>query len=214
MNAAEALQRLRDGNQRFVAHLSGTGEIFERRRKIPHEHHPLAAILCCSDARVPTEIVFDHGVGDLFVVRVAGNIATPAQTGSIEYAVAELGAPLVVVLGHSECGAVCTTLRELSTPSGGLSPNLQALVDTISPAVSPIIEEQPGADFDTWVDAAVRANIQQSIEELKRSTILASSMAAGRLTLIGGGVLAKDGYRVVFRAGLNRPRAFLQVILR
>src|SRR5688500_4837628 len=117
--AAEALQRLQDGNRRFASSTrsADTPPSPARRGELPREQQPFAIVLGCSDARVPAEIVFDQGLGDLFVIRVAGNIVAPSQVGSVEFAAARFGTRLVVVLGHSECGAILATLEEVQRPS-------------------------------------------------------------------------------------------------
>ncbi len=124
----EALDRLREGNARFASNVRGPDTIVShtRRPELPSEQEPLAIILGCSDARVPAELVFDQGLGDLFVIRVAGNIVAPSLVGSVEFAAAKFGTRLVVVLGHSRCGAVTATLEELRRPTENQSRNLQS----------------------------------------------------------------------------------------
>src|SRR5579859_583707 len=132
-SAQEALERLREGNARFASRIGG-GDTFlsgARLAALPREQHPFAIILGCSDSRVPAEIVFDQGLGDLFVIRVAGNIVAPSQVGSVEFAAARFGTPLVVVLGHSQCGAILATLEELGRRSQERSRNLRAIVDRV-----------------------------------------------------------------------------------
>src|SRR5215217_6030377 len=133
--AGEALQLLRDGNQRFAENVrsSDTFVSHTRRARLPDGQEPFAIILGCSDSRVPAEIVFDQGLGDLFVIRVAGNIVAPSQVGSVEFAAARFSTRLVVVLGHSQCGAILATLEELRRPTENQSKNLQAIVDRIRP---------------------------------------------------------------------------------
>ncbi|MFW2405948.1 MAG: carbonic anhydrase, partial [Gammaproteobacteria bacterium] len=145
ISAAEALERLRQGNDRFVA---GECSIDNtpggaRSAKLVAGQSPFAIILACSDSRVPVEIIFDQGLGDLFVIRVAGNIVAPSQVGSVEYAAAQLGTKLVVVLGHSNCGAVDATLKELRREEDHRSPNIRSIVDRIRPA----IESLPGEEI-------------------------------------------------------------------
>jgi carbonic anhydrase len=130
----------------------------------------LAIILGCSDARVPAEIVFDQGLGDLFVIRVAGNIVAPSQVGSVEFAAAAFGTRLVVVLGHSNCGAIHATLEQLARPSKEQSPNLRSIVNRIRPAVEGLIERGAGGDRDALVHQAVRANIRMSADHLRHGS--------------------------------------------
>jgi carbonic anhydrase len=128
---------------------------------------PLAVILGCSDSRVPAEIVFDQGFGDLFVIRVAGNIVAPSQVGSVEFAAQRFGTRLVVVLGHSMCGAVLATLEELDAPQDDPSPNLCSIVDRIRPAVEGLRETELRNDPDALLHQAVRANIRASANQLR-----------------------------------------------
>ena len=158
ITAQQALDRLREGNRRFVA---GTGSV-ARHVDATAGQAPFAIVLGCSDSRVPVEIVFDQGVGDLFVVRVAGNVAAPSQVGSIEFAAENFGTRLVVVLGHTGCGAVRATLESCERPTA-LSPGLQDIVDRIRPSV------ESGDD-------PVRANIRASVKELQ-----VGSQTLGRL---------------------------------
>src|SRR5688572_2155869 len=131
LTAEQALARLREGNSRFLSGVRSLDALLSptRRGSLATEQHPFAIVLGCSDSRVPAEIVFDQGLGDLFVIRVAGNIVAPSQVGSVEFAAARFGTPLVVVLGHSQCGAVLATLEELRRPHGNQSRNLQSIVD-------------------------------------------------------------------------------------
>src|SRR3979409_1083995 len=135
--AAEALERLRAGNLRFAANVRGSDAFVShtRRVELAAGQQPFAIILGCSDSRVPAEIVFDQGLGDLFVIRVAGNIVAPSQVGSVEFSAARYGTRLVVVLGHSQCGAILATLEELQAPTGRHSHNLRAIVDRVRPSV-------------------------------------------------------------------------------
>src|SRR5262244_2955836 len=140
IKALDALARLRDGNRRFVANQStgSSGEHSERRAALVDGQEPFAIVLGCSDSRVPAELVFDQGFGDLFVIRVAGNIVAPSQIGSIEFAVSRFGTRLVVVMGHSQCGAVAATLEELTGGPTSTSPHLRDIVDRVRPSVEPL----------------------------------------------------------------------------
>jgi len=184
ISAADALQRLREGNLRFVnaecSHLDSLNEA--RRAELVDGQNPFAVILACSDSRVPVELIFDQGLGDLFVIRVVGNIVAPSQVGSIEYAASRLGTRLVVVLGHSNCGAVDATLTELATEQSHRSPNLRSIVDRIRPAVEPLL----GAPEGLTLPKAVLANVRHSVEHLRHgSEILENLIDDGELTVIG-----------------------------
>lgn len=169
VSAREALERLREGNRRFAAGGPGGGEGRERPAR-PAElvsgQEPFAIILGCSDSRVPAEIVFDQGLGDLFVIRVAGNIVAPSLIGSVEFAAAKFGTRLVVVLGHTGCGAVIATLEELRRSTDLRSPNLRSIVDRILPAVEALPAAKAGGNPDVLLREAVRANIRASVRDL------------------------------------------------
>ena len=131
---------------------------------------PFAIVLGCSDSRVPAEIVFDQGLGDLFVIRVAGNIVAPSLIGSVEFAAERFGTRLVVVLGHTNCGAIAATLEELEQPSERRSPNLRAIVDRVRPAVEGLLEAGLGDDRASLTHHAVRANIRASVDHLRHGS--------------------------------------------
>lgn len=188
ISAQEALERLREGNRRFATDSGDPGAYTHAAKRDAgvEQQRPIAIILGCSDARVPAEIVFDQGVGDLFVVRVAGNIAAPSQVGSIEYAAVNTGARLVVVLGHSHCGAVTATLEHVLSPAGVTSPNLQTIIERIEPAISPILASADNPDKEASLSAAVRANIGATVEQLRRdSKILGRLAEADGLVIVG-----------------------------
>lgn len=167
--AREALDRLREGNHRFVLEAGGADQNSEtRRRALAAGQEPFAIILGCSDSRVPAEIVFDQGLGDLFVIRVAGNIVAPSQVGSVEFAAARFGTRLVVVLGHSNCGAITATLEELGRPSGDQSRNLRSIVDRVRPSVEGLLAA--GLEYDALVRQSVRANIRASADHLRHGS--------------------------------------------
>ena len=194
--APEALELLRDGNRRFVSGASGRNARANRTRRselVVGQQH-FAIILGCSDSRVPAEIIFDQGIGDLFVIRVAGNIVAPPQTGSVEFAAEQFGTRLVVVLGHSMCGAVSATLEALdhSTESG--SPNLRAIVDLIRPSVEPLLQTENRHDPDTLLREAVRANIVASVNHLRNdSTVLEKMIQQDRLLIVAAEYSLESG---------------------
>ena len=188
ISAADALERLREGNRRFVSDEVSKDTLASREHRAgaAAPQHPFAIILACSDSRVPTELIFDRGIGDLFVIRVAGNIVAPSQIGSIEYAAKQFGTRLVVVLGHSNCGAVIATLQELALKDSHRSPNLRAIVDRIRPAVEPILKENGDVDDEAVISACVRANIHSSVELLQHgSLILEQLIDASDLRIVG-----------------------------
>jgi carbonic anhydrase len=179
---------LRVGNSRFVSGV-GVRETYpspSRRAEITKVQEPVAIILGCSDSRVPAEIVFDQGLGDLFVIRVAGNIVAPSQVGSVEFAAARFGTRLVVVLGHSECGAIEATLEELLQPTRDQSRNLRSIVNRIRPSVEGMLKTDLRDDLDTLVQRAVRANVDVSVKHLRRgSEILEQLIQTDGLLVVG-----------------------------
>ena len=188
LNAEEALQRLREGNARFVQHVVSLDALLShaRRAEQAREQHPFAVVLGCSDSRAPAEFIFDQGLGDLFVIRVAGNIAAPSQVGSIEFAIERFGIELVVVLGHSNCGAVRATLDHCFRPEQ-TSAGLRAIVDRMSPALLPLTHSiGAGAQETALMAQAVRANVRATIAALNAgSPLLEERMRQGRLRVVG-----------------------------
>jgi carbonic anhydrase len=185
--ANEALTRLRDGNLRFASNVR-SAETFvthTRRAELTAGQEPFAIILGCSDSRVPAEIVFDQGLGDLFVIRVAGNIVAPSQVGSVEFAASLYGTRLVVVLGHSQCGAILATIDELRNPAVNHSRNLASIVDRIRPSVKGLLDTELANDYPGLVKQAVRANIQASVNQLRHGSEVVEQL------------IQRDGLRVV-----------------
>jgi carbonic anhydrase len=172
LSAREALRHLREGNRRFVANESAAAFLShgERRPELATGQEPHAIVLGCSDSRVPAEFVFDQGLGDLFVIRVAGNIVAPSQVGSVEFAAARFGTRLVVVLGHSQCGAILATIDELRRPTTNQSRNLQSIVDRVRPSVEGLLATDLRHDLDALVNEAVRANIRASADHLRHGS--------------------------------------------
>ena len=187
-SAQEALQRLQEGNRRYVSDISSHLKISSqtRRNELVAGQEPCAIILGCSDSRVPAEIIFDQSLGDLFVIRVAGNIVAPSQVGSVEFAAERFGTRLVVVLGHSNCGAILATLNELRHPMEGQSPNLRSIVDRIRPSVEMLVTTELRHDPEALVHQAVRANIRASSNHLRHgSQILEQLIQGDGLVVVG-----------------------------
>ena len=168
--AQEALERLQQGNRRFVTEAFDARSVSVKRAETADGQQPFAIILGCSDSRVPAEIVFDQGLGDLFVIRVAGNIVAPSQIGSVEFAAASFGTRLVVVLGHSKCGAVLAAVDELQAPVENRSRNLRSIVDFVRPSVERCLADGRNDNKDALVERAVRANIRSSVEHLRHGS--------------------------------------------
>jgi carbonic anhydrase len=186
IKAQQALDRLRDGNRRFVENARAQDEFIQMRRaELAAGQEPFAIILGCSDSRVPAEIIFDQGLGDLFVIRVAGNIVAPSQIGSVEFGVAAFDTRLVVVLGHSQCGAITTTLKELRQPANQ-SRNLQSIVDRVRPAIAGLLATDLRDKPEELVREAVRANIRASVSQLRHgSQILEHAERDNGLLIVG-----------------------------
>lgn len=170
----EALERLKQGNKRYVDEVLGRGAraTQKRRNELVDGQNPFAIILGCSDSRVPAEIVFDQGLGDLFVIRVAGNIVAPSQVGSVEFAADRFGTRLVVVLGHTMCGAVEATVEQLRQDTEHRSPNLRSIVDRIRPAIEPLMEKAPQCNAAELLGRAIRANTFAAAEHLRHGSAI------------------------------------------
>ncbi len=189
IGARDALELLREGNRRFVSDVSspdvGVSQAV-RRSELATRQEPFAIVLGCSDSRVPAEIVFGQGLGDLFVIRVAGNIVAPSQVGSVEFAAERFGTRLVVVLGHSGCGAILATIEELARPAETQSRNLRAIVDRVRPSVEALLDAGVPRDPITLVRDAIRANVRASASHLRHgSEILEQLIQKDGLVVVG-----------------------------
>jgi len=186
--ARDALALLQEGNRRFVSDISNRDAITSRARRLElaARQEPFAVILGCSDSRVPVEIVFDQGLGDLFVIRVAGNIVAPSLIGSVEFAAEQFGTRLVVVLGHTQCGAIETTLQQLRRPIENQSRNLHSIVDLIRPSVEGLLATDLRHDLRALAHEAVRANIRASVRHLRHgSDIIEHLIQKAGLIVVG-----------------------------
>ena len=188
ISARRALERLRDGNRRFASDVRSLETLATqtRRRELAAGQEPFAIVLGCSDSRVPAEIVFDQGLGDLFVIRVAGNIVASSQVGSVEFAAERFGTSLVVVLGHSQCGAIQATLEELQRPTANQSRNLRSIVDRVRPSVEALLATELRQTPEALVRHAVRANIRVSANHLRHgSDVLEHLIQQNKLLVVG-----------------------------
>ena len=187
VSAREALARLREGNRRFVSGVRSVDALLSQTRRgaLVAEQRPFAIVLGCSDSRVPAEIIFDQGLGDLFVIRVAGNIVAPSQVGSVEFAAERFETPLVVVLGHTQCGAIQATLEEVRGPSHH-SPNVRSIVERIRPAAETLLATELGLDEERLLRHVTRANVRASADHLRHgSALLEQLIQDGRLAVVG-----------------------------
>ena len=202
MSGREALQALREGNERFVSdRRRDYGDNTARRRALVAQQEPFAIILGCSDARVPAELVFDQGLGDLFVIRVAGNIVAPSQVGSVEFAAEAFGTRLVVVLGHTLCGAIHATLQQLARPWREQSRNLSSIVDRIRPAVEGLLDAKI-ADVAELERRAGRANIRMSADHLRHGSEVLEQLIRKDGLLVVGAEYSVDSGVVEFFDGV------------
>ncbi len=208
ISAADALKRLREGNARFVSGESQQNAEATRkfRSDLVEGQSPFAVILGCSDSRVPAELVFDQGLGDLFVIRVAGNIVAPSQIGSVEFAVERFGTRLVVILGHSRCGAIAATIEELCRPTGTASKNLRSIVDRVRPSIEPLLATELKHKPDALSEQAVRANVRASANQLRHGSEIIEQFVQREGLLIVGAEYSLETGAVDFFDGVPAVR--------
>jgi carbonic anhydrase len=201
ISASEALDRLRAGNLRFVQDQPETVTASHRARRVEliSGQEPFAIVLGCSDSRVPAELVFDQGFGDLFVIRVAGNVVAPSQIGSVEFAAARYRTQLVVVMGHSQCGAVSATVEELLGGETAQSRNLRSIVDRVRPSVQTLLAGRGQVDPEALIRDAVRANVRTSVDHLRHgSELLERLIAREGLEVVGAEYSLESGVVTFF----------------
>jgi len=203
LRAREAFKRLKEGNRRFTGSMTGHAEMQGATRPtLSKATDPFAIILGCSDARVPAEIIFDCGLGDLFVIRVAGNIVAPSLVGSVEFAAERMGTRLVVVLGHTQCGAIQATIEALEKPDGNASRNLLAIVDRVRPSVESLFATELRNDHDALSRAAVRANIRASADHLRHGSRVLEQLIQDEGLIVVGAEYSLDTGVVDFFDGV------------
>ena len=200
VSAAHALAKLREGNARFAANARGTGTLITaaRRAQLSAAQEPFAIVLGCSDSRVPVELVFNQGPGDLFVIRVAGNIVAPSLIGSVEFAADRFGTRLVVVLGHSSCGAIAATIEELHRPTRNQSANQRAIVDRIRPGVEKIVASRESDGALAVEHAAMTANVRASVEQLRHGSAIIEGLIASDGLVVTGAWYSLETGKVEF----------------
>ena len=200
IDAATALARLREGNRRFVSDEAVATALSSqaRRTALVAGQAPFAIVLGCSDSRVPAELVFDQGFGDLFVIRVAGNIVAPSQVGSVEFAASMFGTRLVVVMGHTQCGAIVATVDELLGRTNTASKNLRSIVDRVRPSVETLLSGRKDADLDTLISDAVRANVRASVDHLRHGSELLEDLGRTAGLMVVGAEYSLDTGVVTF----------------
>ncbi len=195
LTADEALSRLREGNHRFTTNVSSNkAYTWSLRKELAEGQHPFAVVVGCSDSRVPVEIVFDQGLGDLFVIRVAGNIVAPSQIGSVEFAIEQFGTRLVVVMGHTQCGAIKAAVDDIAEPS----PNLQSIVSRVKPAVDQVLADGGDQSNDALVARAVEANVRASVRQLEQGSDIIHNFIQNKGLKIIGAEYSLDSGEVRF----------------
>ena len=197
-----ARRRLEEGNLRFLARTGQEPRTF-RADLAEQTQQPFAIVLGCSDSRTPVEILFDEGFGALFVVRIAGNVVAPSGIGSIEFAASQFGTRLVVVLGHTRCGAIAATVGALRSGNGPESRNIRSITDRIAPHIESLVRgsEDDGEDDAPLLRACMRAHVSAAAEQLRKgSPLLEELVRAGRLVVVGAEYELETG-RVHFLDG-------------
>lgn len=204
ISALEALDRLREGNHRFVSGVRSVESLMSqlRRGELVEGQEPFAVILGCSDSRVPVEMIFDQGLGDLFVIRVAGNIVAASQVGSVEFAAARFGTRLVVVLGHTRCGAIQATLDELQRPSDTQSRNLRSIVDRIRPSVEGLLATELRHNPEALAKEAIRSNVRVSANYLRHGSEILEQLIQNDSLLVVGAEYSLETGAVEFFDGV------------
>jgi carbonic anhydrase len=212
--ATEALTRLREGNRRFTTNVRSLDALLShtRRAELAIRQQPFAIVLGCSDSRVPAEIVFDQGLGDLFVIRVAGNIVAPSQVGSVEFAAERFGIRLVVVMGHTGCSAILSTLEHIENPAGTSSRNLRSIVDRVRPALSPLMRTELARDREALLREATRANVHVAADHLRHgSELLEHLIDRDGLVVVGAEYNLETG-EVEFFDGVPQGETAIQSV--
>jgi carbonic anhydrase len=207
ITAEEALARLREGNRRFVENqtIAPDSPTAAHRAALIERQEPFAIVLGCSDSRVPAELVFDQGFGDLFVIRVAGNIVAPSQIGSVEFAAGRFDTRLVVVMGHSQCGAIVATLEELLGRATNHSRNLRSIVDRVRPPLETLLSGRRDLDFDELVREGVRANVRAAVDHLRHGSDVLEQLAQEGLKVVGAEYSLESGVVTFFDGGPDHP---------
>jgi carbonic anhydrase len=186
LSAKEAMARLVEGNGRYVKNVRSVDSMLSHSRRDIDTQRPFAIVLGCSDSRAPAEVVFDLGLGDLFVIRVAGNIVAPSQVGSVEFAAERFGTRLVVVMGHTSCGAIDAAIEAVVRDEGPASRNLMSIVDRVRPSIESLVHTELASDPVRLRREAMRANVRASVSHLRYSSeIIERLVDEGQLVVVG-----------------------------
>lgn len=189
ISAHEALVRLREGNARYAQNVRSVDALMSHSRRDMASQSPIAIVIGCSDSRAPAEIVFDQGLGDLFVIRVAGNIVAPSQIGSVEFAAERFGTRLVVVMGHTSCGAIDATLEVIAAPPGARHGNMQSIVNRVRPAIEALARTELARDPERLRHESMRANVRASVNHLRHGSDVIERLAEDDNLLVVGAEL-------------------------
>jgi carbonic anhydrase len=198
LSARDAFARLKDGNVRYSQNLRSVDALVSHSRKDPFDKSPFAIILGCSDSRAPAETVFDQGLGELFVIRVAGNIVAPSQVGSVEFAAERFGARLVVVMGHTHCGAIEATIEAVTSAQGPASRNMSSIVDRIRPSIEGLVNTELARDPVRLRREAMRANVRFSVDHLRHASAVIEGLALREGLVVLGAELDLASGEVAF----------------
>lgn len=202
LSAREALARLVDGNRRYMQNVRSVDSMLSHSRRDLESQRPIAIVLGCSDSRAPAEVVFDQGLGDLFVIRVAGNIVAPSQVGSVEFAAERFGTRLVLVMGHSSCGAIEAAIEAVQRNEGPASRNMLSIVDRVRPSIEPLVTTELARDPVRLRREATRANVRASVSQLRHSSEIIERLIDGGELLVVGAELDLTTGEVCFFDGL------------
>jgi carbonic anhydrase len=198
LSAIEALTRLREGNRRYSQNVRSVDSLVSHSRRDLSLQSPIAIVLGCSDSRAPAEIVFDQGLGDLFVIRVAGNIVAPSQVGSVEFAIERFGTRLVVVMGHTLCGAIDAALEAITSAHGPASRSMGSIVNRVRPAIQGLVHTSLSQDRDRLRREAMRANVRASVSHLRHGSEIIERLALDEGLLVVGAELDLGTGEVTF----------------
>lgn len=204
-----ALNRLREGNRRFIANVRGIDALLsqQRRAELVTKQTPFAIVLGCSDSRSPAEILFDQGLGDLFVIRVAGNIVAPSQIASVEFAAQRFGIPLVVLMGHTGCGAIEATLEAIARPDDTSLHPLRSIVDRVRPAIEPLTLTDLARDPAELRRHCTRANVRAGANHLRHGSPALEQLVMDRTVVVVGAEYDLESGVVDFFDGVPQVEA-------
>ena len=201
LSAVDALTRLREGNRRYSQNVRSVDSLVSHSRRDLSLQSPVAVVLGCSDSRAPAEIVFDQGLGDLFVIRVAGNIVAPSQVGSVEFAIERFDTRLVIVMGHTLCGAIDATLEAIKSAQRPPSQGMGSIVNRVRPAIEALVHTSLAENPDQLRREAIRANVRASVNHLRHGSEVIERLTLDEGLLVVGAELDLSTGEVTFLDG-------------